>query len=329
MRLRCQHLTIGYAGRRVAGPFTAHLPAGQVAALLGPNGVGKSTLLRRLAGLQPPLGGEVFVDDAPLHQLDAHHRARRVAVVLSGPAAGGSLTVEELVRLGRHPHTGWLGRYTGQDRRAVATALALTGTHAWRGRRVDQLSDGERQQVMVARALAQDTPLLLLDEPTAHLDLINRVQVLTLLRALTTDHPRSLLFSTHELDLALRTCDRLWLLDRRGTLTTGLPEELVLDGTLTAAFGPLPAGLRFDRREGHFRADVAGGVTVGVVGPDERAYWTARALTRVGYRVADSATPPAVVVGEADWTLTLGGPPLAVATLHHLLTALRARLPAH
>ncbi|GAC1595903.1 MAG: hypothetical protein NVS3B25_19850 [Hymenobacter sp.] len=178
--LTAEDLAVGYAIRQhpprpVAGPLSVALWPGELVCLLGPNGAGKSTLLRTLAGLQPPLAGQLRVGGAPLTSLGALERARHISIVLTDRLDAGHLTVRELVTLGRHPHTGWLGGLTAHDHAHVRAALAATGTTAFAARPVGEFSDGERQKVMLARALAQDTPLVLLDEPTAHLDLPNRV----------------------------------------------------------------------------------------------------------------------------------------------------------
>lgn len=284
--LTAEDLAVGYflrkkAPRTVAGPLRLGLWPGELVALLGPNGAGKSTLLRTLAGLQPPLGGRLDVGGVPLTSLSAAARARQISVVLTDRLDAGVLTVRELVTLGRQPHTGWLGGLAAHDHAQVLAALAATGTTAFAARPVAELSDGERQKVMLARALAQDTPIVLLDEPTAHLDLPNRVALMRLLHQLARATGKAILLSTHELDLALQAADRVWLLPASGALRTGTPEDLVLSGTFGAAFER--EGLAFDAGTGTFALHAPTGPAVQVLGEGAAAFWTRRALEREGF----------------------------------------------
>ena len=196
--MHIEHLSIGYGTRTLLSDVTLTLEGGQLVALLGRNGTGKSTLLRALAGLEPCRTGEVWLDGRPLSTLDAGERSRRV---------------HELVAMGRAPYTNWVGRLSATDEAAIARALELTGMSAYASRPTDSLSDGESQRVMIARALAQDTPLVLLDEPTSFLDLPNRYDLCLLLKRLATESGKLIVFSTHELDIALSVCHTVMLID--------------------------------------------------------------------------------------------------------------------
>ena len=244
--LRASSLAAGYRGRPVRDGVTVQLRQGEMVCLLGRNGAGKSTLLRVLAGLEKPLQGRVELHTADgfrdLHTLVPRERARRLGVILQERSDFGMMTVRELVNLGRHPHTGWSGRLSEDDRAAVQGALDELGAGVLAERTVASLSDGERQKVMIARALAQEPDLFLLDEPTAYLDLPGRVEVLKLLRDLSRQGKRTVLVSTHELDLALRLADRLWLLPTGTGLIEGTPSELVSNGTLASTFASSAAG---------------------------------------------------------------------------------------
>ena len=226
--LAARGLAIGYAPRRrprveVAAGIDAELRRGELVCLLGPNGAGKSTLMRTLAGLQLPLAGAVDFDGGDLHRLAEDERARLLGLVLTERVAAGNLSAYALVSLGRYPYTGWDGRLSAADEEVVRWALGAVGAEDLAARSVDELSDGERQKVMVARALAQEPAVLLLDEPTAFLDLPRRVEIMQLLRQLAYDTGSAVLLSTHDLDLALRCADRLWLLPAGGPLETGAP----------------------------------------------------------------------------------------------------------
>lgn len=205
---------------------------GELTVLIGPNGAGKSTLLRTVAGLQPALGGSVSLDGTDLATEAIAGRARRVAVVLTDRVQVGLLTGRELVALGRYPHTGATGLLREVDHAAIDGALAAVQAGHLAERRMHELSDGEQQRLLVARALAQQTPVLLLDEPSAFLDVSARVGLLGLLRRLARTEHQAVLLSTHDLELALRLADRVWLIDRDRHLRTGTPDELIRSGAI-------------------------------------------------------------------------------------------------
>ena len=328
--LVAEALTVGYpvrknAPRLVAGPLQLALWPGELVCLLGPNGAGKSTLLRTLAGVQAPLGGHLAVGGMPLASLSPEARARQLSIVLTERIEAGHLTVQELVNLGRHPHTGWLGGLSAHDHAQVQAALTATGTAQFAHRPVGELSDGERQKVMLARALAQDTPLILLDESTAHPDLPNRVALLRLLHQLARMLSKAILLSTHELDLALQAADRVWLLPATGELLAGPPEDLVLGGAFAAAFQR--EGLAFDLSTGTFELHAPTGPPVELLGDGPSAFWTRRALLRVGFVPTTSSAAWRVTVpvspGPDFWLSQVPGRPAQKhATIAELLQAL-------
>ena len=286
--LETQNLTIGYPARRglprlISESIHVRLEPGELVCLLGPNGVGKSTLLRTLAGMQPPLHGQVRVAGADVYRLPPRQLARCLSVVLTDRAEVGALSVRTVVALGRYPYTDWTGRLTAHDEAVVDKALAAVGIAAFAPRSVHELSDGERQKVLIARALAQEPQLLLLDEPTAFLDLPRRVELMAILRRLTRQDGRAVLLSTHDLELALRSADQLWLFQPDGSIRVGAPEELVLEGALQAAFHS--EGVAFDPHTGAFTFPQPSVGQVDVVGDDLAALWTRRALEREGFTV--------------------------------------------
>ena len=213
-------LTTGYChGSRqsiVGRGLEGSLPRGTLTALLGTNGAGKSTLLRTLAGLQPPLAGDIFWEGNSLASLTPEERAKRLSIVLTVRPETGNLTVREVVALGRLPHRQglWGSRNAAADAEAVERAMRLTTTSAWSERPVSRLSDGERQRVFIAKALAQETPLILLDEPTAFLDYPSRVQFFNLLKCLTNEMGKTVLLSSHDVELAAAHADRILLLSK-------------------------------------------------------------------------------------------------------------------
>ncbi len=305
--LTATSLCTGYqAEAPVSKGLSLSLEAGELVCLLGPNGAGKSTLLRTLAGMQAPLSGEVRLLGDRLHRLPPRTLARRLSLVLSEPLRVGLLSAYDVVALGRHPYTNWWGGLSDRDDRVVRWALSAVGAEALSQRPLARLSDGERQRVAVARALAQEPALLLLDEPTAHLDVPGRVEVLQLLRQLARETRRAIVLSTHDLELALRGADTIWLLSA-GALQVGAPEDLVLDGAIARAFER--EGVSFEPQTGTFSFQVPTRGTATVVGEGLTATWTRRALTRAGYCVVETTVGnPAIVraslvAGKPHWVI--------------------------
>jgi iron complex transport system ATP-binding protein len=313
--LQTRDLQTGYrSGRKKTittnGPLTLEVRAGQLICLLGPNGAGKSTLLRTLAGLHAPLEGSVESNRADIRQLTPTQRARTVSLVLTERVGTHQLTVYSLVALGRYPYSGWMGGLDEKDRTAIEWAIEAAGIQALRDRKLSTLSDGESQKVMLARALAQDTPVLMLDEPTAHLDLPSRIRLMRLLHQLAHQTNKGILLSTHELELALQVADEVWLLQNKETLHRGAPEDLVLNGAFEEAFAH--EDIHFDKQTGTFSIQHDNRKPVLFAGEGPAAWWTRRALQRNGFFVAGPAaagTEPTPLVrliekeGQPHWLL--------------------------
>lgn len=284
--LSMQDLTIGYrisshAEKRLAGSISSTVIEGELVCLLGPNGAGKSTLIRTLAGMQVPLSGAVWLGQENVHKLSTRELAKRLSVVLTDRVEVGNLTAYELVSLGRHPFVDWTGRLTNSDRNVIRWAIEVTGIGYLAPRAVSELSDGERQRVMIARALAQEPKIMVLDEPTAFLDLPRRIEIIGLLRSLAHDMKCTILLATHDLDIALRTSDKIWLLSSKGEFTTGIPEELILDGSFESVFAS--DMIKFDNASGSFKIVRQNFNVVGLQGEGLVAFWTSRALEREGF----------------------------------------------
>jgi iron complex transport system ATP-binding protein len=235
-RLALDGITAGYAAP-VLHEISLHVEAGEMLALIGPNGAGKSTVLRVAAGVLRPSSGRVCVDGDDLANLPAKERARRVAVVPQDAPVPTGLFVREMVALGRTPYVRVLLGPTARDRQAVEEALRAVGVGELAARRVDELSGGERQRVILARALAQDPRLLLLDEPTANLDLHHQVAMLELVRGLTRDQGLAVVAAVHDLQLAALYCDRVILLSRGQVVSHGPPESVLTPPLLLETFG--------------------------------------------------------------------------------------------
>lgn len=329
--LAANNLTIGYRQRNlpdkiVADGLSVSLVPNELVCVLGPNGSGKTTLLRTLAGMQPTLAGRVELLGDDITRLPPRMLARRLSVVLTDRVNVGNLSAYDLVSLGRYPHTNWLGQLTGDDEAIIWRSITAVGAEALADRDIAELSDGERQKVMIARALAQAPRVMMLDEPTAFLDLPHRVEVMQILRDLAWTTGSAILLSTHDLDLALRSADRIWLLESGGRLHTGAPEDLILSGAFQHVFRG--KGVEFDMHSGSFKIGNGGGVSVNLHGDGLAGLWTQRALVRAGYAISPERTKLGVeVIGENGttmWRTRIGSSTDEHQSIHALIRFLKA-----
>ncbi|MDD2953750.1 MAG: ABC transporter ATP-binding protein [Parabacteroides sp.] len=284
--IKTRNLSIGYllkGGHKkcVHDALDLSLYPGEVTCLLGLNGAGKSTLLRTLCGFQPPLGGEIELMGKPLRSYSQGDFSRMVGVVLTEKTNAGGITVHELVSLGRHPYTGFFGQLRQEDRRIIEESLAAAGIAHKAHNYVSELSDGERQKAMIAKALAQRCPIILLDEPTAFLDVTSRIETMVLLHKLAVEQRKAILLSTHDLDLAIQLGDCLWLQEKSRPMACGTPEDLILGGAFETFFSK--EGIVFDPNTGKLNT-VAPTVPIGVEGDFRTSYWIGNALIRNGFK---------------------------------------------
>lgn len=314
--IRIEGLSVGYPKNvPLLEKLNLELEGGMVLALVGRNGSGKSTLIRTILGLQSPLEGEVKLMGRSLLAYSPLQRARLLSYVASaggGPAPSGML-VEELVSLGRLPHTGWMGRLRPDDREKVREALELVGLQGFSQRKADHLSDGERQRVMLARALAQDTPLMILDEPAAHLDIPNRAELLRILAGLGKKG-KTVLFSTHDLETAMRIAGRFWVI-HESEIHCGAPEDLGMEGLFDRLFEA--SGMHFNLETGRFSHETGESGKISMRGGSEiQRSWTALALQRIGYSISPENDPAGVhpceveIVGagqDTAWRINMDG----------------------
>lgn len=236
MNYELNSLSIGYGTTVVASGLNATLEGGTMTCLLGPNGAGKSTLLRTLCAFQPSLGGSLTLAEKEVSSYASAELSRLIGVVLTERVSVQGMTVRDLVGMGRSPYTNFWGKLSSEDNRIVEEAISLTGIEALAPRQVNTLSDGERQKVMIAKALAQQTPIILLDEPTAFLDFPSKVDTMLLLSRLAHEQQKAILISTHDLDLALQTADSLWLMGKGQQMQVGTPQQLADNGSLAEFF---------------------------------------------------------------------------------------------
>lgn len=276
-----EQLSIGYPGPKVVqANLNLELHTGQLVGLIGPNGCGKSTLMRTLGGLQTPLNGTVRLNNQDLQKLSLNEIARTLSIVTT-ERIGGNFSITELVALGRLPYTAWHGKLSDLDAKAVQDAIEKTGLQSLKDRKLPTLSDGQRQRAMIARALAQDTSIILLDEPTAHLDLPTRVETMLLLQKLAHDLNKTIIISTHELDLVMQFSDQLWVLSEEHAIATGTPEDLALQNVIGTVFDSNQFSFAPD--QARFIVQQEKGKAIQVEGPALEVLWTQKALQRKGF----------------------------------------------
>lgn len=251
--LSTSNLCIGYKSKTATIPLAKNLnlnlEKGKLIALIGANGIGKSTLLRTLTGIQKPLSGTVYLNEKNIHKLDALSLAQNLSVVLTEKLPPSNLTVWELIALGRQPYTNWIGKLTENDIVKINEAIKLTQIEHLLSKKHYEISDGQLQIVLIARALAQDTSIIILDEPTTHLDLKHKVSLLKLLKKLTQEMEKSILFSTHDIDMAIQLSDEIIIMTPENTIQDQ-PCNFILNGSFNTLFQD--ENIVFDNEKGKF-----------------------------------------------------------------------------
>lgn len=285
--LNIEMLSIGYGKHKrvnkICEQLSSSIKSGELVCLLGENGSGKSTLIRTLCGFQPALSGNAFLLGKDVFSLKEKDLALLVSVVLTDRVIVPNATVEELVGLGRSPYTGVLGSLNNDDKFIIEESIKKCGIYHKKKSMLSDLSDGERQKAFIAKALAQDTPVIVLDEPTAFLDLPARIEIMQLLREIVSSSQKSVLMSTHDLDLANQMADTLWLLSPGGPLITGSPEDLLLNNAFQSMFKN--RNIIFDNKTGLFKAKYQYHSELSVKGHGFEYVLLRRAFTRKGVQI--------------------------------------------
>lgn len=323
--IELQNLSIGYITKKerkvVAEAITANIQSGELTCLLGANGIGKSTLLRTLSAFQPKLAGEVFVQGKEIASYTEKQLSTLLSVVLTEKCDVKNMSARELIGLGRSPYTGFWGTLTEDDKQMVDKAISLVKIESLANRMVDTLSDGERQKVMIAKALAQDTPIIFLDEPTAFLDFPSKVEIMQLLHRLSRKTNKTIFLSTHDLELALQIADKIWLIDKQSSVTIGTPEDLSLSGKLSSFFAR--KGIIFDEESGLFRVENSYNRKIRLSGHGQLYTMVRKALLRNGVladRIVES--DDCIEVDNKNRSISLfrqGFTPVTVESIEHLL----------
>lgn len=325
--LHTENLAIGYKSRRkeqncIKSAINLTLYKGELVCLIGPNGCGKSTLLRTISGLQPVLDGDVFIYNEPVDHLNPADLARQLSIVLTDQITVRHLSVFQVVALGRHPFTNWVGTLSPKDEAIVLNSLKSVNLLKFKDKNIGELSDGEKQRVMIAKALAQDTPVILLDEPTAHLDLPNRVEIIQLLHSLAQKTQKSILLSTHELDLALQAADRIWLMNYNGPVICGAPEDLILGGQMEETFRA--NSFSFNRQTGAFQMNHNMDTPIYFDDDTIVGKWTRKALHRAGYLPTTNEKSDFRLYIKGDkWFLTSDKANITLSSIEELVLTLK------
>lgn len=299
--IKAENLSIGYRDSRSGdnmsyGNLSFELKKGEFTTLLGTNGAGKSTLIKTLCGVIKPLSGKVMLNGRPLSSFTPSELSNHIAVVLTERIPDGGLTVYEIVSMGRYPYTGFFGGLTPYDKEIVEDSMRAIGVEGMRNKPMAHLSDGERQKVMIAKSLAQESEVIILDEPTAFLDVRSKIEIVVLLRRLATEQGKTFLMSSHDIELALQYSDNLWVMNAcRDGMRCGTTESVVLSNGLE----PLVGGSQnffFDYENGVFRASNANGKSVALTG--DKTYWVRNALERHGFVINDVGKDTVIAVED-------------------------------
>lgn len=326
--LSLDSLQIGYiSGRKkipLLYPFSVSADEGELIAVIGRNGIGKSTLMRTIMGLQPAIGGDVLFSGSGISSFTRAGLASKIGFISTEIVKAPGMTVYDLVSLGRFPYTNWIGKIEQEDESIIAGAIEKTGISHLIHRNINELSDGERQKTMIARVLAQDTGIIIMDEPTAFLDIKSKFEIVHLMHEMAKVKGKTVIFSTHDLNIAIEQADRIWLLLNEG-LIEGAPEDLMLRGSFNELFDSTI--VRFNSVDGSFsfRKEERGSVYVEGDGPEK--YWTVKAMARIGYRHSDENCGTVISVpcsNNQSWVLKKNGCISEFSSILALVDALNA-----
>ena len=283
--LEIRGLLAGYTGRHsftFRHKLDLSIREGELVALVGKNGVGKSTLLRTLAGLHPPLGGDIYLSGKRNIEYSSLELSTMVGFVSTEPVLVNNMKVFDLIALGRYPYTNWFGRNRPADLETIRDSMEMVGISHLRDKNIFQISDGERQRAMIARTLAQDTRLIIMDEPTAFLDLPNKYEIVHLLKTLSREYQKAVVFSTHELGIAIDEADKIWLQTEEG-IQQGSPEDLILQKQFSNMFDRKASSYISDKGELKIKRKFSG--KIALEGTGKEFQMTRKALERIGYEV--------------------------------------------
>ena len=328
--LSLDSLKIGYVSGKnkniLLPPLTASAKRGELIAVIGRNGIGKSTLLRTLTGLQQPLGGEIFYSGKNIREYSKMELAQKAGYISTEIIKVSNMSVYDLVALGRFPHTNWIGKIEKKDHEVILDALAKTSMTSFRRKFVSELSDGERQKTMIARILAQDTGIMIMDEPTAFLDVAGKYEIFHLLHTLSNNGDKTIIFSTHDLQMAISQSDKIWLiLDNK--LIEGAPEDLMISGAFDHLFDS--STVMFNSEDGtfSFRSETKGSIYI--EGNGNKRHWTEKAINRAGFAVSKEKTLPCIIIpsdNTKSWQLSTQSSIQEFFSIYELISSLSEKV---
>jgi iron complex transport system ATP-binding protein len=305
--LSIDSLRIGYGSGKnenvLLPPLNASASYGELIAVIGRNGIGKSTLLRTLTGLQQPLGGAISYYRKDIKDYSRIELAQKVGYISTEIVKVSNMRVYDLVALGRFPHTNWIGKVEKRDHEVILDALKKTSMSSFAQKFISELSDGERQKAMIARILTQDTGIMVMDEPTAFLDVASKYEILHLMHQLSGNGTKTIIFSTHDLQMAISQADKIWLI-LENELIEGAPEDLMLAGEFDHLFDS--STVMFNSEDGtfSFRSDTRGAIFI--EGEGNKRYWTEKAVNRGGFKVSKDKNLPFIILptgNNSRWKL--------------------------
>jgi iron complex transport system ATP-binding protein len=328
--LSLDSLKIGYVSGKnkniLLPPLSAQAYSGEMIAVIGRNGIGKSTLLRTLTGLQQPFGGEIYYEGNNIKDLTRIELAQKAGYISTEIVKVSNMRVYDLVALGRFPHTNWIGKIELKDQEAIANALEMTSIQSLRDKFVSELSDGERQKTMIARILAQDTGTMIMDEPTAFLDVAAKYDIFHLLRKLSGNNGKTVIFSTHDLQTAISQSDKIWLILDDG-LIEGAPEDLIIAGSFDHLFKS--STVLFNSEDGtfSFRSEPLGSIYI--EGEGIKRYWTEKAINRTGFTLSKEKSFPYIITpshSNANWQFLTTDSSEEFSSIYELISYLNAKV---
>jgi len=321
--LTIDSLEIGYvSGKHVnvlLSPLSASALKGELIALIGRNGIGKSTLLKTITGLQTSFGGEILYGGKRISDYSRMGLAQKVGYISTEIVKVINMSVYDLVALGRYPHTNWLGKIDSKNHEIIMDSIEKTGLSSLRNRFVSELSDGERQRAMIARIFAQDTSIMVMDEPTAFLDIGAKYEILHLMHTLSHDNDKTIIFSTHDLQMAISQSDKIWLIINNN-LIEGAPEDLMIKGAFDHIFDD--SNLQFNPEQGTFKFMSESKGDIFVSGDGFLRHWTEKAIIRAGFSVSSKKTIPYITVpseSNKKWRLSKNEADCEFVSLYELI----------
>ena len=321
--LSLNSLKIGYASGRneniLIPPLNACAYKGELIAVIGKNGIGKSTLLRTLAGLQPSLGGDIFYSGKNIRDYSRKDLAQKIGYISTEILKVSNMRVYDLVALGRYPYTNWIGKIDLKNHEVITEAIEKTGILTLSERFISELSDGERQKAMIARILAQDTGIMVMDEPTAFLDIGSKFEILHLMHLLSQNSGKTIIFSTHDLNVAMSQADKIWLiLDDR--MLEGAPEDLMIKGAFEHLFDS--SAVQFNSENGTYSFRSEGRGAINVTGNGILRHWTEKAINRAGFSLSEEKSAPYLIVpsgNNSNWQLIAGSSVMEFGSVYELV----------